>query len=125
MGVGVLAHVERREVQPERRQRPDGLLEASTCDQLAAVQQQRVAHEHQVGEQLGGADVVAPGLVAAPLGHARAGVEQLLAHAGELQPVGLLGVQPAVALVELGQALEVGGQRGLELGRDARDAHRG
>ena len=117
VGVGVLAHVERREVQPERRQRADRLLEAPARDQLAAVQQQRVAHEREVGEQLGGADVVAPGLVAAPAGQARARVEQLLAHAGELQPVGLLGVQAPVALVELGQALEVGGQRGLELRR--------
>ena len=66
VGVGVLAHVERREVQPEGRQRAHRLLEASARDELAAVQQQRVAHEHEVGEQLGGADVVAPGLVAAP-----------------------------------------------------------
>ena len=124
VGVGVLAHVERREVQPEGRQRAHRLLQAPARDQLAAVQQQRVAHEHEVGEQLGGADVVAPGLVAAAAGQARAGVEQLLAHAGELQPIGLLGVQAPVALVELGQALEVGGQRGLELGGDARDAHR-
>ena len=125
VGVGVLAHVERREVQPEGRQRAHGLLEAPARDQLAAVQQQRVAHQREVGEQLGGADVVAPGLVAAARRQPRARVEQLLAHAGELQPVGLLGVQAPVALVELGQALEVGGQRGLELGGDARDPHRG
>ena len=112
-------------MQPEGRQRAHGLLEAPARDQLAAVQQQRVAHQREVGEQLGGADVVAPGLVAAARRQARARVEQLLAHAGELQPVGLLGVQAPVALVELGQALEVGGQRGLQLGRDARDAHRG
>ena len=65
VGVGVLAHVERGEVQPEGRQRADRLLEAPARDQLAAVQQQRVAHQREVGEQLGGADVVAPGLVAA------------------------------------------------------------
>ena len=65
VGVGVLAHVERGEVQPEGRERAHGLLEAPARDQLAAVQQQRVAHQREVGEQLGGADVVAPGLVAA------------------------------------------------------------
>ena len=74
VGVGVLAHVERREVQPEGRQRAHGLLEAPARDQLAAVQQQRVAHEREVGEQLGGADVVAPGLVAAPRAVRRARV---------------------------------------------------
>ena len=125
VGVGVLAHVERREVQPEGGERAHGLLQAPARDQLAAVHQQRVAHQREVGQQLGGADVVAPGLVAAARGQARAGVEQLLAHAGELQPVGLLGVQAPIALVELGQALEVGGQRGLQLRRDPGDAHRG
>ena len=75
VGVGVLAHVERGEVQPEGRERAHRLLEAPARDQLAAVQQQRVAHEREVGEQLGGADVVAPGLVAAPrAAHARARV---------------------------------------------------
>ena len=57
----------------------------------------------QVGEQLGGAEVVAAGLVRGALGEALAGVVELLPDAGGLEPVGLLGVEPLVAGADLGQ----------------------
>ena len=70
LGVGVLADVHRREVQAERRERAHRALERAAGDELAAVREQRVAHEHQVGEQLARAEVVAARLVRAALGDA-------------------------------------------------------
>ena len=43
--VGVLAHVERGQVQAEGRQRAHRPLEPPARDQLAAVLEQRVAHQ--------------------------------------------------------------------------------
>ena len=63
VGVGVLAHVHRREQGPERDGGPDDPLEQTGRRQPAAVGEQRVAHEQQVGDQLLVADVVAARLV--------------------------------------------------------------
>ena len=125
MGVGVLADVHRRQMRAERDQRADRALEPAPRDELAAVGQQRVAHDDEIGEQLVGAEVGAPRLVRPAVEQAAAGVEQLLADARQLEPVGLLGVQAPVALVELPEVLQVGGQRRLELRRGAGDPHGG
>jgi hypothetical protein len=109
MGVGVLAHVHRGQVQPERRQRAQRPLEAPVRDALAAVGQQRVAHDHHVGDQVVAVQVVASRRMRSPVNQPAPGVEQLLADRGQLEPAGLLRVEPLVARVELGQALEIGG----------------
>ena len=51
-------------------------------------------------------------------------VGQFLPHAGQLQPVGLLGVEPPVPRVEPRQGLEVARQRSLQLGRRRGDPGR-
>ena len=61
----------------------------------------------------------------AVVGQTRSGVLQLEAHAGELEPVRLLGVQAQEARLDLGQRLQVALQRIPQLGRDLDDAHRG
>ena len=66
MRVGVLAHVQRREVQAERGQGAHRPLQAAVRDQGAAVRHERVAHQPQLGEQLAGAGVVAALLVRPP-----------------------------------------------------------
>ena len=111
VGVRVLAHVERREVQPERGERAHGALEPAVRDQLAAVRDERVAHQPQLGEQLARADVVAARLARPPAREPRARVHELLLDAGELQPVGLLGVQAQEARLHLRQQLEVARER--------------
>ncbi len=68
--------------------------------------------------------VVAPRLVRACRREPPARVHELLLDAGELQPVGLLRVQPQEARLHLGQQLEVGGQRILELLRGTGDPQR-
>ena len=61
VGVGVLAHVERGQVQAEGGDRSDQSVHASGRGQLAAVGRQRLAHQRQVVEQLGRAEVVVAG----------------------------------------------------------------
>ncbi len=78
---------------------------------------ERVGDQRQLGEQLALVEVVAAGRVGAPRRKPAARVGKLLPHAGQLQAVGLLGVQAPVARVEPRQRLEVGGQRGLQLRR--------
>ena len=63
MGVRVLAHVEGGELEAERRDRAGGALDPPARDQLAAVLEERLAHELELGQQLPRAHVVAPGLV--------------------------------------------------------------
>ncbi len=63
--------------------------------------------ECEVLDQLAGAQVVAAGDVRGVLGQSPAGVEQLLPDAGDLEPVGLLGVEPLVAGADLGQDVEI------------------
>ena len=75
--------------------------------------------------ELAGAQVVASWLVRPARLQTAAGVEQLLPDRRQLEPAGLLGVQAPVARVQLVKVLQVGGQRRLQLGGDARDAHRG
>ena len=127
--VGVLAHVQRRQVQPERGQGAHAALEAAVRDQTAAVRDERVAHQAQLGEQLARSHVVAALLARPPARQAPARVHELLLDAGELQPVGphalvpqqqqqlvhpldVMGVQAHGGLVE-----DVGhvGERGAEV----------
>ncbi len=119
--VRVLAHVERREVQAEGRQRAHRALDPALRDQAAAVLHQRVAHEPQVGVELRDAAVVAPGLVRQPAREPAAGVHELLLDRRELQPVRLLGVQPEEARLHLGEQLEVARERRLQVRRRSRD----
>ncbi len=115
VGVGVLADVHRRQVQAEGGEGADGPLEAPVGDEPAAVGAQRVLDELEVGEELGGAQVVAALLVRGALGEALAGVEELLPDAGGLEAVGLLGVEALVAGADLGEQLEVPLEGGEEL----------
>ena len=69
----------------------------------------------QVGEEFGGAEVVAAGAVRGAAGEALAGVDELLPDAGGLEAVRLLGVQPLVARADLGEAFQVGLQGGQQL----------
>ena len=124
VGVGVLAHVERRELDAEGRQRARSPLEPAAGDQLAAVQDERLADELELGHQLRPARVVPPRLVRAVFGEAPPRVHKLQPHAGELEPIRLLGVHAPVARLELGEHVEVGGERFLELRRDAGDPQR-
>ena len=123
--VGMLADVHRRELHAERDDRADRALEPPARDQLAAMLEQRVADEDEVGDELAGAEVRATGFVRPALGQACARVDQLLPDARELEPVRLLLVEALEARVELGQQLEVGGQRRLQLRRGAGDPHGG
>ena len=76
VGVGVLADVQRGQVQAERGDRADRRASSRpSADELAAVREQRVAHDGQVVEQLGGVEVVAARLVRAAAGDACAGVD--------------------------------------------------
>lgn len=115
VGVGVLADVHGGELEAERGERADGAVHAAVGEESAAVFAQGGLDERQVGDELGGAEVVAAGAVGRAGGEALAGVDELLAYAGGLEPVGLLGVQPLVAGADLGEALQVGLERGEEL----------
>ena len=121
--VGVLAHVQRREVQAEGRRgcaspapAGRGRRAAPRCVDAAS----RAPARSSV-EQLAGAGVVAPGLVRAAGGEPPARVHELLLDAGELQPVRLLGVEAAEARLHLGQQLQVARERLAQLRRDAGD----
>ena len=116
VGVGVLAYVHGGELEAEggegadacgpggrRRTRPPRCSRSEVWIRVRSC------------EQLGGAEVVAAGLVRGALGEALAGVDELLPDAGGLEAVGLLGVEPLVAGADLGQPLQVapGGSRGV------------
>ena len=113
VGVGVLAHVERGQVEAERGERADGALQPAASDELAAVcaaASRAPGRGRRAARRRRGSRVPAR---AGDLRQPRAGVEQLLPDAGELQPVGLLGVQAPVAR---------GRARGDSRGRRASDA---
>ncbi|GAA3098956.1 hypothetical protein GCM10020254_50580 [Streptomyces goshikiensis] len=114
VGVGVFAYVHGRELEAEGGQRADGAVHAAVGEEGAAVFAQGGLDEGEVGEELGGAEVVAAFLVRGALGEAFAGVDELLADAGRLEAVRLLGVQPLVARADLGEALQVGLEGGEE-----------
>ena len=63
MGVGVLADVQRGQVQAERGHRADRRGQPADRGELPGVAGQRGAHQLQVGDQLVGAEVVAAGHV--------------------------------------------------------------
>lgn len=114
VGVGVLAYVHGGELEAEGREGADGAVHAAVGEEGAAVFAQGGLDEGEVGEELGGAEVVAAFLVGDALGEAFAGVEELLPDAGGLEAVGLLGVQPLVARADLGEAFQVGLEGGEE-----------
>ncbi len=114
VGVGVLAYVHGGELEAEGREGADGAVHVAVGEEAAAVLAQGGLDEGEVGEELGGAEVVAAFLVGDALGEALPGVEELLADAGGLEPVGLFGVQPLVAGADLGEAFEVGLEGGEE-----------
>jgi hypothetical protein len=87
--------------------------------QLAAVSGQRGAHQFQVGEQLRRPQVVTARPVCGPGRQPGAGVGELRADAAGLEPVRLLGVDPAVALTEFGQRVQVGREARGQVERDA------
>ena len=119
--VGVLADVERGQVQAEARQRAHRPFEPPVGDQLAAVLDQGRAHQFELGQQIRSAHVVAPRLVPPAARKPAPRVHELLLDAGELQAVGLLRVQPQEARLHLGEQLQVTCQRALQLRRRARD----
>lgn len=114
VGVRVFAHVHGGELQAEGGEGADGAVHVALCEEAAAVLAQGGLDEGEVGEELGGAEVVAAFLVRDALGEALAGVEELLADARGLEPVGLFGVEPLVAGADLGEAFEVGLEGGEE-----------
>ncbi|SCD81395.1 hypothetical protein GA0115239_108919 [Streptomyces sp. BpilaLS-43] len=115
VGVGVFAYVHGGELEAERGQGPDGAVHAAVGEESAAVLAQRGLDEGQVGDEFGGAEVVAAGAVGGAGGEAFAGVDELLADAGGLEPVGLFGVEPLVAGADLREEFQVGLEGGEEL----------
>ena len=75
VGLGVLADVHGGQLQAERGEGADGAVEPAVGDELAAVRAQRVLDQLEVGEQLGGAEVVAAGHVRGARGEPVAGVD--------------------------------------------------
>ena len=73
VGVGVFAYVHGGELQAEGGQGADGAVHPAVGEEAAAVLAQRGLDEGEVGEQLGGAEVVAAGLVRGALGEALRG----------------------------------------------------
>jgi len=116
VGVGVFADVERRQMETGRRDRLHGRADAAAGSQLATVGGEGVRDEREIVEQFAPVGVVGPGLVGGAGAGARAGVDQLRAHARQLEAVGLLGVAPQQPWVEARQALEVSAERCLQRG---------
>ncbi|CAM5531397.1 hypothetical protein STENM327S_07974 [Streptomyces tendae] len=120
VGVGVLADVHGGELEAEGGQGADGAGEAAVGEEAAAVFAQGGLDDAQVVDEFGGAQVVAAVLMGGAPGQALLGVLQLLADAGGLEPVGLLGVEALVAGADLGKPLQVGLERGEQFLRRAR-----
>lgn len=108
VGVGVFADVHGGQLQAEGGQGADGAGQPAVGEQATAVDAQRLLDQAQVGEEFRGAEVVAACFVRGALGQALLGVDELLADAGDLEPVGLLGVEPLVAGADLGEVVQVG-----------------
>ena len=122
--VGVLADVHRREVDAHRADRADDGGQLAPGDELAVVHRERPAQQLEVGDQRLRAEVVGARLVLTRRAgrEAGAGAGQLDPDARDLEPVGLLGVDPPEAGIDLGEALEVLVQGGQELVRHTADA---
>ena len=123
--VAVLADVEGREAEPDRRRGAGEPQDGAVGGQLVAAGAHRVADEHEVGEQLVEAGVVAAGLVRRAVGEAVAGAQEAHPHEAELEAVGLLGVEPLHRGVGDRQRLGVALEAGAQLVGDADDAGRG
>ena len=110
--LGVLPNVHGCQLQTESGHRANGPIQPARRHQLAPVGQQRVPHGDEVSQQLVGAEIVpAPNVSMRRVADSGLGVEELLANADRLQPVRLLGVQPKVPILDLGQGGEVGFER--------------
>ena len=88
------------------------------------MQEERLAHQPEVGQKLRHVRVVAAGPVRAAARQAAAREHQAGADARQLQAIGLLGVQAPVAVLDLGQPAQVEREGRLELRRHPDDADR-
>lgn len=66
VGVGVFADVHGGELEAERGERADGAVHAAVGEESAAVFAQGGLDECEVGDEFGGAEVVAAGAVGVP-----------------------------------------------------------
>src|SRR4051812_18735177 len=107
VSIGVLADVERCQVQAERSDRADQPIHPTSRSKLTAMSCQRVTHHRQVVEQLGRAEVVVTGLVLSAGSDATASVGQSLCDAPALEAIGLFGVDAQYARVKLRQRGDV------------------
>ena len=98
----VLAHVHRREVEPEGRDEPDEPGQRPVRDQLTPVRAQRGVHLTQLVQELVGVGVLL-GAGGTLLDDALPGAGQPLVDVGTLEPVGLLAVEVLEAVVDPGQ----------------------
>ena len=114
----MLPHVHGGHAQPERAHRTNQGGEPAVGQQLALVGDQRGAHHLEIGQQGRAAAVVATLAVRHLVGQPAPGVDQLLPHAVQLQPVRLFDVNAPGVLVEFGQACQVVVQALLQLGGD-------
>ena len=114
--VGMLADIKGGKGQPDGRGHAERAIEDPVGCELAAAGEQISAHEEEVVDELGGVRVVAAGLVRPIAGSAVTGELQSLAHDGELEPDGFLGIDAQVARLEIGESLEVCCDRGAKLG---------
>ena len=90
----VLAHVEGGEARADRGRRADQPQDGTVGGQPVTAREHRVADQGQVGQQLVETEVVATGLVRGAVGQPVPGALQPDPDEGELEPVGLLGVEP-------------------------------
>ena len=116
--VGVLADLERCEMEPERAELPAQVGDLSERDPLEAVGDQRVLHLGQLGVELGRVRVPAADRRGLP-GERGAGSTQPLGDEPEALPVGLVREAPAQQAVGLGERLRVARESQRQRRRDA------
>ena len=122
--LGVLAHVQRRQVETEGRRAAQQPAQRPAGDRLAPVGAQRPLQHLQLRDQLGGAAVVAPRHVPGVLGDARSRVHEPLADVVELQPVALARTAALEAAIGRRQHLAVTAQAAGQFRRHAMDVFR-
>ena len=109
MHVGVLADLERGEVEPERAELPAQVGDLAERDPLEAVGDERVLDLGELGVELGGVGVPAADRRGLP-GERGPGPAQPLGDEPEPLPVRLVREAPPEQPVGLGQRLRVAGQ---------------
>ena len=115
MEVGVLADVDARQVQPDGVGGAHDVAQHPVGDPLALVGPQRAVHHLEVAQVLLRAQVVPPGHVRGALVVALARVLQARVDVRALEPVGLLGVEPDEAVVDLGEVTPVPGEAAAQV----------